>query len=202
MIDTNTRQATNTRLYAPLAKVRELFVRLHSTEHVDSGALFSNDERYRYVLWRVWARRDDHENRRTLCVVGLNPSTADERVNDPTIERCMRRAEQYGYDALVMLNLFAFRATDPKAMKAADDPVGAWNDEVLDFALGERKYIETFLVGWGAHGAFNDSSTRFVNKARGRLRGLYCLGTTKGGEPAHPLYLSYDRQPTPYKGAR
>jgi hypothetical protein len=186
-------------LYVPTQTENGAIIRVHTTDHLDSGALFSRDDRYRYALWRVWARRDDTANRRTLAVVGLNPSTADEQKNDPTVERCMRRADQYGYDALLMLNLFAFRATDPQAMKAADDPVGPWNDETLDWALSAT-HISAFLVGWGAHGTFNDSGSRFVNKARKHRRELLCLGTTKGGEPAHPLYLSYDRQPTPYKG--
>lgn len=190
------------RLYVPPQNENGAIIRVHDTEHLSAGALFSRDEQYRYALWRVWGRRDDVQNRRTFCVVGLNPSTADERTNDPTVERCMRRADQYGYDALLMLNLFAFRATDPRAMKEQGEPEGPWNDSTLEWAMDAVSPVTTMLVAWGAHGAHLGASARFVREAYVRKRELFCLGTTKGGEPAHPLYLSYDRQPTPYTGRR
>lgn len=83
--------------------------------------------------------------------VGLNPSTADELLDDPTIRRCVAFARSWGYGALCMTNLFAFRATDPDVMKSADDPVGPENDQHLqDLANG----ASVVIAAWGVHGTF------------------------------------------------
>src|SRR5882724_4976365 len=89
---------------------------------IGNGAVLSDCERYRYALWRRWAERP------AVLFVGLNPSTADALQDDPTIRRCIRFAKAWGYGALYMGNLFAFRATDPRAMKAEADAVGPDND--------------------------------------------------------------------------
>jgi hypothetical protein len=78
----------------------------------EAGAAFSEDRRHRYELWRIWDRKV-----RKMVVIGLNPSTADETKNDPTIRRCINFAQRERCGGLVMLNLFGFRATDPKVMK-------------------------------------------------------------------------------------
>src|SRR5207249_5914720 len=86
--------------------------------------ILSPCRQYRYVLWREW----DKTNASYVLFVGLNPSTADETEDDPTIRRCMNYAKRWGYGALCMVNLFAYRATDPDAMKAHPQPVGTEND--------------------------------------------------------------------------
>jgi hypothetical protein len=91
-----------------------------------SGAVFSPDQKYRYVLWREWSGHP-----RRLVVIGLNPSTADATKNDPTVTRCINFAKREGCGGMIMLNLFAFRATDPGVMMEAADPVGPENDKYI-----------------------------------------------------------------------
>lgn len=91
-----------------------------------SDVVFSDCRKYRFALWRVW---DDSLPR--VMFIGLNPSTADESDDDPTLIRCIRYAKSWGYGGICMANLFAFRATDPKVMLSAKDPVGADNDRWL-----------------------------------------------------------------------
>ena len=84
-------------------------------------------KRYRYTLWRVW----NAQPKKICMFIGLNPSTADEFENDPTVRRCIGFAHREGCDALVMTNIFAFRATDPGDMKAVEDPVGVHNNDKI-----------------------------------------------------------------------
>jgi len=95
---------------------------LFATNEVVSGATFSTDRVYRYALWRVWDAALP-----SFVVIGLNPSTADETENDPTIRRCIGFAKREGCGGLVMLNLFAVRATDPRVMMAHPEPIGPDN---------------------------------------------------------------------------
>src|SRR5918998_3116048 len=95
----------------------------HACDAMSSSARFSPDRRYRYELWRRWGDGP------ALCnFLLLNPSTADERADDPTVARCVRRARAWGLDALVVTNLFSIRATDPRARRGVEDPVGPDND--------------------------------------------------------------------------
>lgn len=97
-----------------------------------SGADFSPCQRYRYKLWRKWGNGD------LVNFLMLNPSTADAVQNDPTVERCERRARQLGFDGLIVTNLFAFRATDPRTLKAAPDPIGFPRDYILVGSKSKR----------------------------------------------------------------
>jgi hypothetical protein len=148
------------------------------------SAEFSPCRRYRYSLWRRW---DDGPY---VMFVGLNPSTADETQDDPTIRRCIGFARDWGYGGLCMANLFAFRATDPADMKAAADPVGPENDASL-----ERLACEAGLVvaAWGVHGTHLDRA-RQVAAAR-VLGDFTVLGLTADGHPRHPLYLKKTCRP-------
>lgn len=150
-----------------------------------SGAMFSPCLNYRYVLWR----RIDIDSPTALMVIGLNPSTADEREDDPTIRRCKDFARRWGHGMLYMLNLFAFRATDPKRMKAELYPVGPSNDLFLREYASKSHF---HLAAWGAHGSWMGRS-REVQPIIGKV--LYCLKTTKSGEPAHPLYIPSSTMP-------
>ncbi|TVQ33793.1 MAG: DUF1643 domain-containing protein [Wenzhouxiangella sp.] len=115
--------------------------------------------------------------------IGLNPSTADARNNDPTIRRCIGFARDWGYGGLVVTNLFAFRATYPTDLKAASDPVGPRNDAWIRRMAGQ---VDTIVAAWGNHGAWLDRSTIVRRMLDGRLR---CIKLNAAGEPAHPLYL-------------
>lgn len=147
----------------------------------DAGAEFSPCRQYRYSLWRVWA--GDLTTARMVAFIGLNPSTADERQDDPTVRRCKAFAQSWGYDGFWMLNLFAFRATDPQVMKACSRPVGDENDATL-----KRIHTESSLTVacWGLHGSHAGRSEEVLKLLDPPI---HCFGMTKGGEPLHPLYL-------------
>lgn len=156
-----------------------------------SGAIFSDDRVYRYALWRVW----DRNNPARVAFIGLNPSTADEHTDDPTIRRCIGFAKQWGAGGLLMLNLFAFRATDPAVMKRAVDPVGGSNDNVIRIlTIGVR-----VVAAWGTDGAFMGRDAAVVEMLTREGVTVECLGCTKGGLPRHPLYLRADTALMPYE---
>lgn len=152
-------------------------------------ATFSPCRTWRYSLHRSCSLLKAEP--RLLAVIGLNPSTADETSDDPTVRRCIRYAFEWGYQGLCMLNLFAFRATDPADMKAARDPVGPGNNKVLRSESEGRDV----LCAWGVHGKFwsRGSKVRWLL----RDRNLLCLGRTADGEPKHPLYMRADLKPEP-----
>lgn len=156
-----------------------------------TGAVLDETRAYRYSLWRRW-----HEccAPSLMCAfVGLNPSTADETADDPTIRRCIGFAKRWGFGGLVMLNIFAFRATDPKDMKASRDPVGPLNDEALRSVAA---VVGRVVCCWGAHGShkLRGSLVKFALKTTAK-RAVYHLGLSNGGHPKHPLYLSAETEP-------
>lgn len=169
--------------------VTDLFVR--------KGATFSPCRRWRYALWRIW-----EEDVQRLVVIGLNPSTADETVDDPTIRRCTGYAKRWGCGGLVMFNLFGFRATSPKDMLAADDPVGPDNKDAFDRELGELdgRPAPIVLCAWGAHGGHMDQDEEVLGWIDWPDINPQCLGVTKDGFPRHPLYMRNDAAPQAYKG--
>ena len=116
----------------------------------------------------------------------LNPSTADEVKLDPTCSRARDYAERWGYGALVVTNVFAFRSTDPVRMKAQADPVGPGNDAAILRAARESALV---VCAWGNHGAFLERSSRVLELLEANHVKLHALRVNAGGEPAHPLYL-------------
>lgn len=152
-----------------------------------AGADLSPCRTWRWRLWRLVGEGP------TLAVIGLNPSTADETQDDPTIARLTERTRRLGFGRLMMLNLFAFRATDPREMKRAADPVGPENDRYL---LSEAHAAGMVLCAWGTHGTHRGRATSVALMLRGAGLRLHVLRRTKGGHPEHPLYLPYDLQPT------
>lgn len=126
--------------------------------------------------------------------IGLNPSTADEVNDDPTIKRCIAFAQAWGYEGLCMTNLFAFRATYPKDMMKADDPVGPDNDQTLrDLSEGAGVVV----AAWGVDGTYGGRH----NAVRAMLPNLHYLRLTKDGHPGHPLYLPKILVPIPWTKA-
>src|SRR5438034_1141192 len=120
------------------------------------SAVFSQCRQYRYVLRRRW-----HDKLPSVLFVALNPSTADEISDDATIRRCIGFARDWGFGALWMANLFAFRSTDPTALLKVRDPVGPRNDWWL-----ARLSLETTLTvaAWGAHGCVNQRAEQVLPK--------------------------------------
>lgn len=152
--------------------------------------IFSPDRVYRYTLWRGW----DLLNNSYAMFIGLNPSTADETKDDPTVRRCIGFAKAWGYGALCMMNLFAFRATDPREMKRAIDPVGPQNDFYLVSLAKEANIV---IAAWGTNGGYRGRDEE-VCKLLGTMD---CLQMTKKtGYPQHPLYLAKGLKPIRFRG--
>lgn len=155
---------------------------------VSSGAMFSPCERYRYRLWRRWS-----ENQTALFVL-CNPSVADAEFNDPTVERCQRRALAMGCGAIEVVNIFAFRSTDPEALYAASDPIGPDNDISIFMAAMMSDIV---ICGWGTHGALNERGHAVQDMLRTWNIVPHALKVNADGSPAHPLYLPYSLVPVP-----
>ena len=167
-----------------------MITRSHTKGDAPSTALYSPCERYRYALTRIWDGAGD----RVLFVM-LNPSTATEVQNDPTVERCERRARTLGFGAFRVCNIFAFRATDPKVMRTAPDPIGPDNDAAI--AEGAA-WADRIICAWGTHGAFLQRGAAVERLLRATAQPLFHLGLSKGGHPKHPLYIGYAQQPRPW----
>ncbi|MFN7224281.1 MAG: DUF1643 domain-containing protein [Paracoccaceae bacterium] len=166
-----------------------MVMRQHLKGDAQSEAVYSLCEHYRYLLTRVWSGNGP----RALFVM-LNPSTATETQNDPTVERCERRARALGFGAFRVVNIFAFRATDPRVMRAEPDPVGPGNDAaILSSVIGWQP--DRVVCAWGAHGAHLARGVSVERLLRGTGYPLWHLGLTAAGQPKHPLYIGYDRQP-------
>ncbi|RBW54803.1 DUF1643 domain-containing protein [Ruegeria sp. A3M17] len=164
-----------------------MITRSHTKGDAPSTAIYSDCEKYRYSLTRIW----DPAGRKALFVM-LNPSTATEVQNDPTVERCERRARTLGFGAFQVTNIFAWRDTDPRKMRAAADPVGPENDTTI---LDGVQWADQVIAAWGTHGAHLDRGPAVETLLRGTGQTLFHLGLTKGGHPKHPLYIAYTQQP-------
>lgn len=164
-----------------------MIVKRFTKGDAESVAEYSPCDAYRYALTRVW---DDQGPK--VAFVMLNPSTATEVQNDPTVERCERRARALGFGAFRVVNIFAYRATDPKVMRAQADPVGAGNDTAI---LSAAQWADRVICAWGSHGTHMARGATVERLLRDTAQPLYQLGLTKAGLPKHPLYIGYDRQP-------
>lgn len=150
-------------------------------------ALFSPCRTWRYSLTRDVGLIGSG----TVTFVMLNPSTADEEQDDPTIRRCIRFAREWGYARLAVVNLYGLRATDPREINTAEDPIGPDNDRVLGTVFGRSDLI---VAAWGVHAA----PERVAAVMGWPLGPRFCLGLTKGGAPRHPLYVRADTRLVPY----
>lgn len=188
---------------------------------VDRGAEFDQTRIYRYRLWRRWAEGP------MLMVIGLNPSTADESQDDPTIRRCIGYAKLWGFAGIRMLNVFGYRATDPKALrqfetemyqnrKVGDAADPYYRHQVMNMkAISEdadRTVLEeggALLCAWGSHAVLRVNRLDHVKMVRGALHGIErrvdqvpaaCLGMNRDGNPKHPLYVAANVVPVGYIG--
>ena len=155
-----------------------------------SGATFSQCGQYRYALWRRW-----DEGKSTVMFIMLNPSKADAECNDATIRRCLGFADSWGFGSLLVGNLFAWKATKPADLKAAEragkEIVGPCNDDALEVMV---KRAQKVIAAWGNHGVLQNRSHELREKLRGQL---YYLKLNKTCEPAHPLTLPKNLKPCP-----
>lgn len=151
-------------------------------------ASFSRCKQYRYELQRIF---DEGQG---VCVfIGLNPSTADARMDDPTIRRCMGFARDWGYRQLRVVNLFAYRTTYPDELKRCSEPVGKGNRRAIRRACAGADCI---VAAWGMHGTLHDQDRRLIHSLSDWR--LECFGLTRNGRPLHPLYLRRDAVLVPF----
>jgi hypothetical protein len=158
----------------------------HGDLFSDTGAIFSLCERYRYTLWRRW-----DTSRPTINFCMLNPSTATATVSDPTVTRTLQYSRRWGYGQTIVTNMYAYRSTDPAALRTLADPIGPDNDRYI---LESARAAQMAILACGVH--VDVVSGRF-QQVLDVLHGIevWCLGVTKDGYPKHPLYLSRDLQP-------
>ena len=168
-------------------------------------ATYSPDGQYRYTLTRDFQERpltptDDMLAHAKLMGkspdliwsyrlrwIMLNPSTATEFEDDPTIRRCIDFSKRWGYGGLVILNIFALRSTNPKALYKADDPIGAGNRDAIE---AEFQVPPTWAIcAWGSHGEYKSRGNDVTTMLKMAGIKAYCLGKTKRYQPLHPLYL-------------
>lgn len=158
--------------------------------------VFSPCRLFRYTLWREW---------NTLLSAGpsyaqfvcLNPSTADENLDDPTVRRCVNFSKAWGFDAFVMTNLFAVRSTDPSILyNPRISPIGEENDAWLLKIAREAAIV---ICAWGNHGQHLNRGMQVKSLLTDNGIKLHCLGVTSEGQPKHPLYLSKDSKPIPFQ---
>ncbi|MCM8542390.1 MAG: DUF1643 domain-containing protein [Lentisphaeraceae bacterium] len=162
------------------------------------GAVFKDAhitrcEKFRYWLTRKWNNGDNY-----ICWIMLNPSTADASNDDPTIRRCISFSKLWGFDGLYVVNLFSFRATDPKELKKAGGPVGEHNNEYIKFI---SSICSRVVCAWGNHGKLKDQYKTVceILYAHCSHENFFCLGKTGAGQPKHPLYVESSTKLIRYK---
>lgn len=155
-------------------------------------AVLSECGKYRYSLFRSWGYGP------RLLFIMLNPSTADHTIDDPTVRKCIKYAKKFGFDSLSIVNLFAYRATDPKELKGLSTSEKEGDDNYMTLSRNLKECMLTggkVVVAWGNHGGPNGTEN-FFNIFRDT--DLYCLDQNKNGAPKHPLYCKDDLELKPW----
>jgi hypothetical protein len=148
---------------------------------LERDAVISDCGKYRYLLRRTWDAR-----RPRVLFVTLNPSTADSDNDDSTIRSCIRLSRALNYGSIEVVNLFAFRATEPDDLQKASDPIGPKNDGSIERAI---VHCDLHICAWGAHPMAERRATNVRQLIRSHRPAVFCLGKTKAGAPKHPLYI-------------
>lgn len=157
---------------------------------IKRSADFSPCRTWRYTLIREWGPLP------RVVFILLNPSTADEKQDDPTNRRGIDFAKRWGYGSVVFVNLFAIRSPNPATIKEVEDPIGPQNDCYID---REVRRADLVVCAWGCHGSYGSRNDRVMENLRVPV---HCLGVTKDGHPKHPLYLKATTEPIEFKGVR
>ena len=160
-----------------------------------SDASVSSDRCFRWWLTRRWQHGD-----RVLIFLGLNPSRADAERDDPTLRRLIGFAGDWGYDALVVVNLFARMSPSPSVLRRCHDPVG-WNADAAllhwcRFWADQEAWA--LWCGWGNGGGQFGRAQDVMDLLKPLVRqraqryplapGPQALALTRSGQPRHPLY--------------
>lgn len=159
---------------------------------MDKGAVISDCEKFRYKLWRRWNPELPWQ-----VWIMLNPSTADAETDDPTIKRLVKRATNTGFGGIMVFNLYCLRATDPSELWLADDPCGPEGIRYL-YQIPTLSVLPEggqIVCGWGEHAKKPRVAIFTDYLAMEMACKLHCLDTTKSGQPVHPLYQSYKKEP-------
>lgn len=165
---------------------------MHTLFTDETNAIFSPCRTWRYTLNRQFGSG----NGRACMFLMLNPSTADEVQNDPTIRRCINFAKAWGYSRLTVCNIFAYRSTDPKGLRQTPDPIGPYNDHHIVACHSESLLT---IAAWGVHGEYLGRAEQVVKLLADSSTPLMCLGKTKDGQPKHPLYVAGATVPALYR---
>lgn len=162
-----------------LIKERKAGIHNKTMNYLEQSATISDDQLYRYSLTRKISRGP-----RIVLFIGLNPSTADATLDDPTIRRCVGFAKSWGFNCLLMGNIYAFRSTDPKNLQIVNNPIGSKNRDEL-----EKMIIVSELVvaAWGRN-LLTEDAKEIANWIMQQEKTM-CLGQNNDGSPKHPLYL-------------
>ena len=167
-----------------------MITKKHIKDDINSEAIYSDCERYRYSLSRIW-----DSNRQNVLFVMLNPSTADEFKNDPTVERCERRARMLNFGAFCVCNIFAWRETNPHNLKKISNPTGEDNNLHILRASFSANLV---ICAWGVHGKHLNRDKEVTKLLLDNNTKLYHLGLTKENHPKHPLYIPYSQEIIPW----
>ncbi len=165
--------------------MKNLSILYSENDNVSSNAVYSPCKKYRYELTRQWS-----DNNKRMLFILLNPSTATERKNDPTVERCEKRARNLNYGAYRVCNIFSYRATNPLELRNSADPVGPDNISILIEGL---KWANKVVCGWGNNGFHLRQGENVEKILRFNNIKTFHLGLTKKKCPKHPLYVSYEK---------
>ena len=166
--------------------MNKLLTEYFAEHNVNSSAVYSPCKNYRYSLTRT-----HFQAKKSLLFILLNPSTATEIKNDPTIARCQKRAALLGYKGFIICNLFAYRTKSPKIMKNYHDPIGSENNSVIKKNL---RLADKVICAWGNHGTHLNQAYEIVKILKDMKTQAYHLGLTKSAQPTHPLYIGYNQK--------
>tara|TARA_B100000214_G_scaffold360554_1_gene323069 strand:+ start:46 stop:567 length:522 start_codon:yes stop_codon:yes gene_type:complete len=167
--------------------MKELLEAHHSNNGTYSSAVFSKCYLYRYAL-----TQSDEISNRLLLFLLLNPSTANHLHSDATLSRCRKRAFLLGFKSFRICNLFAFRTKNPGLMKKYSDPIGPYNDYIIQTSLNEAALV---ICAWGNHGSHLNRAETVKNFLIHSKKKSFHFGLTKNNQPKHPLYLRYSQRP-------
>lgn len=167
--------------------MRELLTTHSNQNGIDSTVVYSPCKEYRYSLTKVVS-----DSKLPLLFILLNPSTATEVTNDPTVSRCQRRASMLGYQSFRICNLFAYRTKNPTIMKKCPDPIGPQNNHIIRDSI---LWANEIICAWGSHGTYLNRAAEVYKIINTIGVKTYHLGLTKANQPKHPLYLSYSQKP-------
>lgn len=153
-----------------------------------SGAVFDQHRAYRFILWRYW------DEKPRVLFIGLNPSTANEIQNDPTIRRCAGFAEKWGYGGMYFCNLYSYVSTNPRAL-SDKEAIHSANNPAIAMAT---KLVVLTVVAWGDGVELVENGSLVAENVKNIISAPMCFGLTQKGNPKHPLYLSGEAELVDY----